>query len=146
MLSQTWYRDNYVISSDKTKLDPKVIHQFLTDSYWAKGRTFEEVVGSIDKSVCLGLYDGNKQIGFARVVTDYVLFAYLFDVFVLPSYQGIGLGKWLIDTLFKVEELKAINTWMLGTKDAQKLYEKFQFKQHEYPDRVMMRKTNSETM
>lgn len=145
MLAQTWYQDNFVISMDKTKLDLKVIHQFLTDSYWAKGRTLDEVICSIENSVCLGLYDENNQIGFARVVTDSILFAYLCDVFILPLYQGRGLGKWLIDTTFNIQELKSIKTWMLATKDAHDLYEKFRFKPHQHPERIMVRKIDCET-
>lgn len=140
MLAQTWYQDNFLISMDKTKLDHEVIHQFLAESYWAKGRTLDEIVRSIENSVCLGLYDGHRQIGFARVVTDSVLFAYVCDVFILPAYQGRGLGKWLIDKIFKIEELKSVKTWMLATKDAHSLYEKFRFKPHQHPERIMVRK------
>jgi len=144
MSAPIWQQDNFIISMDKTKLDLKVIHQFLTKSYWANGRTLDEVVCSIKNSICLGLYDENKQIGFARIVTDSILFAYLCDVFILPSYQGQGLGKWLIDTIFNIHEFKGIKTWMLATKDAHDLYEKFRFKPHQHPERLMVRKTNDE--
>lgn len=143
MLAQTWYQDNFIISMDKAKLDYKVIHEFLTDSYWAKGRTLDEVICSIKNSICFGLYDENKQIGFARVVTDFILFAYLCDVFILQTFQGQGLGKWVINTIFNIQELKNIKTWMLSTKDAHDLYEKFRFKPHQHPERIMVRKISS---
>jgi GNAT superfamily N-acetyltransferase len=140
-VTQMWSKDNFILSMDKTKLDVEIIYQFLTDSYWAKGRTLDEVIFSIKNSICFGLYDGNQQIGFARIVTDSVLFAYLCDVFILPHYQRRGLGKWLIDTIFNIQELKNIKTWMLATKDAHDLYEKFKFKLHQHPERLMVRKT-----
>jgi len=118
IMIQTWSKDDFVISIDKTKLDSDIIHQFLTESYWAKGRTLDEVIESIKNSICFGLYDKNRQIGFARIITDSVLFAYLCDVFILPTYQRQGLGKWLIDTIFNIQELRNIKSWILATKDA----------------------------
>ena len=118
----------YSISTDKDKLDIKVIHDFLCNrSYWAKGRSLEEVKKSIDNSICFGVCDRlGHTIGFARVVTDDVLFAYLFDVFILESYRGQGLGKRLVDYVLNDSGIQA-KVWMLATTDAHSLYEKFGF-------------------
>ena len=136
---KTWTRKKFLISTDKEKLNLEVIYQYLSSSYWAKERTQEQVAESIKHSFCFGLYDLASQIGFARVITDYSTFAYLADVFVLPTYQGMGLGKWLIDTIFDVEQLKKITKWLLLTNDAQKLYERVGFEQFPYPERIMIK-------
>jgi GNAT superfamily N-acetyltransferase len=86
-----------LISDDKSKLDVELIHNFLTTSYWAKGRTIEEVKKSIEHSICFGVYKGGKQIGFARIVTDYTVIAYLMDVFILEEYRGNGFSKLLLN-------------------------------------------------
>lgn len=134
-----WTRENFLISTNKENLNLEVIYQYLISSYWGKDRTREQVNESIKNSLCFGLYDKASQIGFARVITDYSIFAYLADVFVLPSYQGKGLGKWLVDTIFEVEQLKKITKWLLLTNDAQKLYERVGFEQFPYPERVMIK-------
>lgn len=111
-----------VISKDKSKLDIAGIHSFLTTSYWAKERTIEEVKKTIETCLCFGVYKEDIQIGFVRVSTDYVVFAYIMDVFVLPEYRGEGYSKKLMDTVIKEEELKACKTWMLKTANAHNLY------------------------
>lgn len=127
MLNQDWQKDGYLISTNKDKLDHKVIYAFLQTSYWTASRTLEQVSNSIANSLCFGLYKQNAQIGFARVITDYATFAYLADVFILPEYQGKGLGKWLIETTFNSSTLNDNLFWLLLTKDAQNLYKKFDF-------------------
>jgi len=92
--------DNYTTSTDKSKLDIDLIHKFLTTSYWARGRSLEDVKKSIENSICFGIYDGNKQVGFARIITDYVVFAYLMDVFIIEEYRGKGLSKVLLAKIF----------------------------------------------
>jgi len=119
---------NLYVSTDKNKLDLPLIHSFLKNSYWAKGRTIEQVKKSIDNSFCFGLYLNQKQIGFARVVTDKVVFAYLMDVFVTEEERGKGLSKLLLQEIFNHPELQSIKTWFLATKDAHGLYEQFGFK------------------
>ncbi len=89
-------RDNFIISTDKARLDIEMIYQFLGSSYWANQRAIEQVKESIQHSLCFGVYEQNTQIGFARILTDYATFSYLADVFILPAYRGAGLGKWLI--------------------------------------------------
>ncbi len=91
-------------------------------------------------SICFGVYDVDRQVGFAQVITDYATFAYLADVFILHSHQEKGLGKWLIDAIFSTEELKRISTWMLLTNDAHKLYHRVGFIEFPYPERVMIKK------
>lgn len=136
-----WKQDHFVISTDKEKLDIDVIYTFLSNSYWASTRSLEQIVESIKNSFCFGVYDIDKQVGFARVITDYSTFAYLSDVFLLPSYQGKGLGKWLMAIVFSTEELKNISTWMLLTNDAQELYKQVGFAKFPHPERVMIKKS-----
>ena len=115
------------ISTDKSKLQLKVIHQFITNSYWGKGRTIEQVQTTINHSLCFGVYLNNRQIGFGRVATDFAVFAYLMDVFILPEYRGNGYSKLLMKTILEAEELKGCKTWMLKTSDAHGLYKQFGF-------------------
>jgi GNAT superfamily N-acetyltransferase len=120
--------DRFHISTDKSKLDLKTIHKYLsTQAYWSKGRDFETVRKSIENSLCFGAYVENEQVGFARVVTDYSIFAWILDVFVLDKYKGQGLGKKLISTIMAHPELQNLKRWGLTTEDAHGLYEKFGF-------------------
>ena len=116
----------YTISSNPKKLDTKAIHQFLSqESYWAKGISFDIVKKSIENALCFGVYFNNEQIGFARAVTDKATFAYLADVFILPEHRGKGLAKWLMDTIHAHPDLQGLRRWVLATRDAHQLYEKF---------------------
>ena len=126
-MPREWTRDDYTISTDPKRLDLGLVHGFLTTSYWAKGRSRERVAKSIEQSLCFGLYHGNEQLGFARVLTDYVTHAYLADVFVLEAYRGKGLGVWLVEVVTSFPELSSIRRWHLLTKDAHALYRKFGF-------------------
>jgi len=131
-------KDNFLISTDKSKLDVNLIHNYLSnDSYWANGIPFDTVKKSIDNAVCFGLYENDKQIGFARVVTDKATFGYLGDVFILESHRGKGLSKWLMECILKHPELQGFRRWILLTRDAQSLYEQFGFTQFHAPDRCM---------
>lgn len=126
------------ISTDKQKLDIQIIHNYLSkESYWAKGRSMETVQRSIDNSLCFGVYTENKQVGFARVVTDYAVFAWLLDVFILPEYQGKGYGKKLMQTIMTHEKLQGLRRWGLGTDDAHELYKQFGFTPLNKPENVM---------
>jgi GNAT superfamily N-acetyltransferase len=124
-----WTRGNYTISTDRDRLDLDVIHGFLVSSYWAEGRSRERVVQSIDRSLPFGLYRGEEQVGFARVLTDYVVLAFLADVFVLESHRGRGLGAWLVEVVTSDPDLHQIRRWLLGTRDAHELYRKFGFEE-----------------
>ncbi|MDJ0644346.1 MAG: GNAT family N-acetyltransferase [Flavobacteriaceae bacterium] len=126
------------ISRDKNKLDIAMIHAFLTETYWAKGRTREEVERSIQHCLCYGVYLDNRQIGFARILTDYTIFAYLMDVFILQEHQGKGYGKELMKVIINDEDLRTCK-WMLKTGDAHRLYEQFGFESAPNPERVMER-------
>jgi GNAT superfamily N-acetyltransferase len=125
------------ISTDKTKLNVPFIQDFLKDIYWAKGRTLSEVQITIDSSVCFGIYLNNIQIGFARVITDYVVFGYVMDVFIAEEHRGKGYATLLIDAMMKEAVLKEIKIWRLATTDAHFLYEKFGFTALAHPEKLM---------
>ena len=125
------------VSTDKDKLDVPFIQHFLKDIYWAAGRTIEEVQTSIDHSFCFGIYLDNKQIGFARVITDYVVFAYLMDVFIAEEHRGKGYSSVLIDSMMKEPQLQNIKIWRLATTDAHFLYRKFGFNELAHPEKLM---------
>lgn len=125
------------ISTDKNKLDVPFVHHFLKDIYWSAPRTLEEVQIAIDNSFCFGIYLDEKQIGFARVITDYVVFAYVMDVFIAEEHRGKGYSSALIEAMVSEPELKGIKIWRLATKDAHFLYEKFGFSSLANPERMM---------
>lgn len=139
-MSREWQRDEFLISTDRDRLDVPLIHNFLSnDSYWAKGRAIETVKRSIENSLDFGLYKGEQQIGFARVVTDYATFAWIADVFVLDEYRGRGLGKWLMEVILAHPELQKFRRWVLATKDAHEIYRQFGFSELRRPERWMER-------
>ncbi len=115
------------ISTDKSRLDIDMIHSFLTESYWALGRTKEQVLRSIDKTVCFGVYIDGRQIGFARVLTDEVVFAYLMDLFIVEEHRGKGYARKLLNQILQYESFLNVKKWFLGTRDAQGLYKKHGF-------------------
>jgi GNAT superfamily N-acetyltransferase len=129
----------YSISTDKRKLDLKVIHGFLSTSYWAAGRSVETVRRSIENSIPFGVYKGDEQVGFARVITDYATFAWIADVFILDAHRGQGLGGWLMEVIISQPELQGFRRWVLATKDAHELYRKFGFTELKLPERWMER-------
>jgi ribosomal protein S18 acetylase RimI-like enzyme len=130
---------DYKISTDKNKLDLLAIHDYLSNrSHWAKGRSFEKVKLSVENSLCFGVYnDSEKFVGFARVVSDYAVFAYIMDVFILEDYQKQGLGKKLMDYIMQYPKLQGIQRIMLATRDAHGLYEKYGFKVSSNPGKFM---------
>jgi N-acetylglutamate synthase-like GNAT family acetyltransferase len=144
----SWEMDGFTLTTDKQYLDSDVIHHFLSvDSYWAKGITLEKVKKSVEKSsICFGMYEGDpakgeaKQIGFVRAVTDFVRFAWIMDVFVLPEYRGRGLSKWMMETMVEQSELKDVRKMMLCTYDAHGLYEQYGFQTLDDPEIFMQRK------
>lgn len=131
------------VSVDKSLLDVPFIQNFLKDIYWAAGRTMEEVQTTIDASFCFGIYLDGKQIGFARVVTDYVVFAYLMDVFITPKHRGKGYSSVLIKAMMEEPQLQQVKIWRLATSDAHFLYEKFGFKALAHPEKMMEKVINS---
>lgn len=125
------------ISTDKSKLDVSFIQHFLKDVYWSAGRTMEDVQTTIDHSFCFGIYLNKQQIGFARVITDYIVFAYVMDVFIDEKYRGKRYSSLLIDRMLKQDELQQVKIWRLATADAHFLYEKFGFALLARPERMM---------
>jgi len=129
---------DFLISTNKAKLDIQIIHKYLSEeSYWSKNIPLQTVQKSIEGSICFGLYHQQKQIGFARVITDGVVFGYLADVFVLEEYRGKGLSKWMMKTILGHPRLQGFRRWMLVTKDAHGLYLQFGFTALDKPERYM---------
>lgn len=126
------------ISTDTNRLDVDAIHSFLSDSsYWASGIPRDLVERSIENSLCFGAYDGEVLVGFARVVTDYATFAYLCDVFVLPTHRGQGIGGQLLEAVKGHPDLQRLRRWHLLTRDAHKLYAAYGFRPLEAAERHM---------
>lgn len=125
------------VSTDKNKLDVPFIQKFLKNVYWAAGRTIQEVQTTIDHSFCFGIYLDEQQIGFARVITDYVVFAYLMDVFITEEHRGKGYSSILIENMMNEPKLKNIKIWRLATSDAHFLYRKFGFHELANPEKLM---------
>ena len=126
-MSRTWTREEFEISDDAGRLDVGAVHAFLTRSYWARGIDLERVRRSIAGSLCFGLFHGERQVGFARVVSDRATFAWLGDVYVLEPYRGRGLGRWLVEVVTGHPELVGLRRWQLVTQDAHALYRPFGF-------------------
>ena len=132
------FKNDYCISTARSKLDLKTIHHFLSaEAYWSKNIPFERVEKAIDHSLNFGIYHHNKQIGYARVITDYSTVAYLGDVFVLPDFRQQGLSKWLIHTIKNHPELQGLRRWILLTGDAHNLYKQFGWTAIASPERWM---------
>ena len=136
------YKD-FFISTDKSKLNIEMIHQYLSnESYWAKNIPVGLVQQSVDGSFCFGVYKkesdaAHTQIGFARVITDHATFGYLADVFILNEYRGKQLSKWLMFEIMHHPQLQGFRRWMLATRDAHGLYEQFGFTPLANPERIM---------
>ena len=128
------------ISTDIREMDVDLVHEYLSkQSYWAKGRGKEEVIKSMENSICFAVFDGNAQIGFARLVTDYVVFAWLMDVFVINEYKNKGVGRFLMDYIMNLPEIKEVNGFGLRTKDAHGFYIKYGFHQISEPETWMQK-------
>ena len=139
-MTSEWRRDEYVISTDRERLNASLIHNFLSSSaYWARGRSLEVVKRAIGNSLNFGVYKDGEQIGFARVVTDCATFAWLADVFILDEYRGRGLSKWLLEVIVSHQQLQGFRRWVLATKDAHELYRRFGFAELKEPARWMER-------
>jgi N-acetylglutamate synthase-like GNAT family acetyltransferase len=130
-------KDKFYISTEKEKMDIDLIHSFLTRSYWAEGISKEIVRRSIEGALCFGVFENEKQIGFARMITDRATFAYLADVFIIDEYRGLGLSKWLMEVIMSHPDLQGLRRLMLATRDAHELYKKFGFTSLNNVDRWM---------
>ncbi len=131
-------KTEYVITTDKSLMNPVQIHKWLSEkSYWSVGIPYYVVKTCFDNSFCIGVLSGKQQIGYARLVTDYISFAYLADVYIEDAHRGKGLGKRMISTLMEIEWVKNTKRFQLGTKDAHNLYKGFGFSALEAPERHM---------
>jgi GNAT superfamily N-acetyltransferase len=136
----TFTKDEFSISTDCDKLDMEFIHGFLSgEAYWSQNIPLETVKKSVENSLNFGLFHGDRQIGYARVITDYATIAYLGDVFVIPAYRGKGLSKWLMQQVTDHPDLQGLRRWLLLTRDAHELYKKFGWQPIQSPDRYMER-------
>ncbi|MFL6057368.1 MAG: GNAT family N-acetyltransferase [Rubrobacteraceae bacterium] len=142
-MTRGWRRDGYLISTDASMVDLEAIHSYLSRSYWAAGVPEDVVRRSIENSLCFGVYRGEEQAGFARVVTDRATFAYLADVFVLEEHRGRGIGKWLVEVILSHPDLQGLRRWMLATRDAHDLYRRYAFTELARPGIFMERKDAS---
>lgn len=139
-----WRRDRHVVSDDADRLDVAMISRFLADeSYWAEGRPRDLVERSIANSLNLGLYEDDRQLGFARVVTDRATFAWICDVLILSEARGKGLGTWLMECVIDHPDLHGLRRFMLATRDAHEVYRRVGFTELPDPSRIMVRQDRS---
>jgi GNAT superfamily N-acetyltransferase len=131
------HRDQFTISTNPARLDVDAIADMLSRAYWAKGRTREVIARYLQYSLTFGIYDGSRQIGLARVVSDYTTFAWLCDVFIHEDYRGQGLGKWLMQTIHSHPDLQGLLRWLLATRDAHGLYAQYGWRPLANPERWM---------
>ncbi|MBU0543967.1 MAG: GNAT family N-acetyltransferase [Proteobacteria bacterium] len=132
-----WKQGEFTITDSRDDLDIETVHNFLSESYWAKKIPMSTVEKAVKNSLCFGLYHDSKQVGFGRAVTDRATFAYLGDVFVVPGFRGRGLGKWLVSCILSHPELQGLRRMMLATLDAHRLYEQNGFVALREPGRFM---------
>jgi GNAT superfamily N-acetyltransferase len=132
-----WRREEFLISTDRDRLDRTAIHAFLADTYWARDIPRSVVDRSIENSMTFGLFAGDRQVGFARVITDRATFAYVADVFIVLSHRGRGLAQWLMEVIRAHPDLQGLRRWVLLTRDAHQLYRKVGFASIENADRYM---------
>ena len=125
--AREYRKGKFTVSTDRGLIDLDVVHGFLAECYWAKGIPREVVARSIESSLCFGVYAEGEQVGFARVISDYATYAYIGDVFVLESFRGCGLGKWLMECVMRHPRLQGLRRWSLVTSDAHGLYAQFGF-------------------
>ncbi|MBO9563181.1 MAG: GNAT family N-acetyltransferase [Niastella sp.] len=130
-------KDGYSISTNKDTLNIPYIHSFLSTTYWAENIPVAIVERCIAGSLCFGVYKGEQQVGFARVITDSATYAYLADVFIDEAERGKGLSKWLVEVIMKHPELQGLRRFELRTRDAHGLYAQYGFKPIDNPDNYM---------
>lgn len=133
----TWTKDDFTITTSKDLIDVPYVHRFLSRSYWAQDIPAEVVARSIEGSLCFSVLRQNNQVGFARVITDGATFAYLADVFIDEAFRGLGLSKWLMETIVAYPSLMGLRRFLLVTRDAHGLYEQFGFTPIAHPENFM---------
>ncbi len=131
-----WRREGFLVTTDPARLDVKGIHAFLTRSWWAAGIPEETVKRSLRGSLCFGVFSGERQIGFARVISDMATYAYLCDDFILEEYRGRGLGRWLMECIFAHPALEGLRRWTLIAREPH-IYAKFGFTPFQQPEMNM---------
>jgi len=131
------HRNELTISTDPARLDVDAITDMLARAYWAQGRTRDVIARYIQHSLVFGVYDGDRQIGLARIISDYTTFAWLCDVFIHEDYRGRGLGKWLMETILAHPDLQGLRRILLATRDAHGLYSQYGFTPLQAPERWM---------
>ena len=137
MVVEVSFQD-FLITTDKNRIDIHAVHDFLSNhSGWSDQIPFNKVKTSIDNSLNFGLFHREKQIGFARVISDYSTIAYLGDIYILDSYRGRGLSKKLMEVVMKHPQLQDLRRWILLTSTADWLYEKYGFEKLTKPDIYM---------
>ena len=136
-MTMIWQKGQFSISTERSKLQLDEIYAYLSRSYWAAERPKEVVQHSIENSLCFGLFEHERQIGFARVITDYAVLAHICDVYVLEAYQHKGLGKWLLSVVMSHPDLQEITKWSLATRDAHGFYRQFGFRELKKPEMQM---------
>ena len=129
-----WKRNDLLVSTDPAMLDVDAVHAFLSGAYWCVGIPRDTVERALRHSLCFGLYDGGRQVGLARVITDHATFAYLCDVYVLESHRGRGLGKWLIECVMAHPSVPGLRRFNLATRDAHSLYARHGFQPLRHPE------------
>ncbi len=139
-MGEDWQKNGYQVSTDPARLDLDVVHGFLRTAYWSEGIPRDVVARAMNGSLNFGLYSGQRQIGYARVVTDKATFAWICDVFVVEAERGRGLGRWLIACVMDHPALQGLRRWMLSTADAHQLYRAFGFEIPAEPERLMARR------
>ena len=130
-------RRRFVVSTDQRRLDRELIYEFLNGCYWARGIPRKTVDRSIENSLCFGVYCGEQQVGFARVISDFATYAYIGDVFISEPFRGHGLGKLLMRSIMEHPDLQGLRRWSLVTRDAHGLYAQFGFQPVKSPQRHM---------
>ena len=136
----TIIKGEFSVSTDRDRLDLVFIHGFLSqESYWVRNISFEKVKKAADHSLNFGLYHQDRQIGYARIITDYSRVAYLADVFIIPGYRGQGLSKWLMEQIMGYPDLQGLRRWILHTSDAHGLYKQFGWTPATKPETYMER-------
>jgi len=133
----SYKKDDFIITTDKDKVDINKVCMFLSKTYWAKDRKRDAIEKSIKNSLCISVFHNDTQIGFARVITDYITFAYLCDVYMDENYRGNGIGKTMLEFIVGHPELQGLKRFLLVTKDAHEFYKKIGFNKLDNPERVM---------
>ena len=134
-------KQDYLISTDKKKLNTTIIHRVLNTSEWIKGVSFDTVKRSIKKSLCFGLYKEDKQIGFARIVSDHATISYISDLFILDEYRTDDLCKWLMDSILSHPELQNVKNWLVKTSNSYDFYKGYGFIMYDQADTIMIKRS-----